>query len=86
MTTLLRVLRFVLAIGTPSETNYMRLVEVLCAVVVTVNLAAAWTHDPTPVRERVFYACWSTQLHCREMEAEAWHRRADAINEAREGL
>jgi len=76
MTALLRVLKFCSGWGVPSETNYMRLVEALCAVVVTVNLAAAWTHDPEPVRTDVSWLCWTSHLNCQAMAHEA---RAQAI-------
>ena len=76
---MIRVLRFVLAVGTPSETNFARLVEALCAVVVTVNLAAAWTHDPEPVTERVSWLCWSSHLHCQAMADEARTQAIEAL-------
>jgi hypothetical protein len=79
MTALLRVLHFVLAIGTPSETNFVRLVEVLCAVVVTVNLAAAWTHDPEPVTEDVSWLCWSSHLNCQALADEARTQAIEAL-------
>jgi hypothetical protein len=62
-----RLLRIVWGAGSPGECHWLRLVELACAVVVTVNLAAAWMRpDPEPA----FWVCRPSAVNCREMADE----------------
>jgi len=45
----------------------------------TVNLAAAWTHDPEPVTEDVEWICWSSHLNCQAMADEARTQAIEAL-------